>query len=437
LLPWKAGQILAGGVVLVAVATLFPGLTSAEDGPVQVSVVKPEMRVIKRSIEQPGLIRADLESPLAAKLTGYVSSVRVDIGDRVKAGQVLAELSVPELDEEVNLKQAIVQQSELAVKQARLAKDTAQAQVETAQALFKEAEAGRKRAESNYERWSSEAQRFTELTKGKVIDPQSRDETINQAKAAEASRDEALAKIESARSSVRRWQSELARAEVDILAEQAKLSVAVADARRVVAMQGYKTIKAPFDGIVTRRNIDPGVLLQPGKPDVLFVVATFDKVRVIVDIPETDAVLINKGDVATIRIPSLEGRVFTGSVARSSWSLDPQNRTLRVEIDLENAAGILRPAMYVNAGIAVKTQPVRTLPAKSLAKAGETHSCFIVEGGKAVRLRVRAGRSDGKFTEVVQKQGADGAWVPFGGDEQVIETVPANLRDGQPVQIVK
>src|SRR5262249_33760795 len=111
----------------------------ADDGPVSVKVAQPEMRKLKRPVEQPGSVRADLEAPLAAKITGYAAHVRVDIGDRVEQGAVLIEFSMPELDEEVKQKQAVVKQMEVAQKQGKQTVETAKAQVTMAAALAKEA----------------------------------------------------------------------------------------------------------------------------------------------------------------------------------------------------------------------------------------------------------------------------------------------------------
>jgi HlyD family secretion protein len=311
------------------------------------------------------------------------------------------------------------------------------AQVATAEALVKESQAGVKRAEANHERWSAEAERLTKLANDKVVDVQTRDETINQARAAAAALDEVQARILTSIAMRKRWQAELAKAKVDTLADEARLAVARADADRVKALQTYKEIRAPFDGVVTRRSIDPGHLIQPGKPEVLLVIASTGKVRVAIDIPEADAALVHKGDTASVRIPSLGGPALTATVSRLAWSLDSHARTLRAEIDVPNKDDRLRPGMYVIARVAVDVPAVRAVPARALLRAGETQACFVVRDGKAVRVRVKAGRSDGEWTEIVEKQGADGTWAPFHDDEPVIVSPPASLADGQAVQVAK
>src|SRR5262249_55576330 len=193
---------------LIALTTFAFAIAHADEAPVKVTLAKPEMRKIKRLVEQPGSIRADQESPLAAKIVGYVANVRVDIGDRVKAGDSLVEISVPELDEEARLKDAVVKQVEVSILQLKKHLQTADAQVVAADALVKEALAGMKRADAYYDRWSSEAKRMTEMALKKLVDEQSKDESLNQAKAADAARDEVRAKVFSAQATLKKYQAE-------------------------------------------------------------------------------------------------------------------------------------------------------------------------------------------------------------------------------------
>jgi RND family efflux transporter MFP subunit len=415
---------------------------SAATAAAKVAIVKPDKRKIKHSVDQPGYVRADQESPMAAKIAGYVSKVNVDIGDQVSQGQVLAEISVPELDEEVKQKEAIARQIEAAVEQADKTVLTAKAQVEAAEALVKEAEAGVARAEASWQRWSSEAERMTSLAKKNVVDEQGRDETINQAKAAAAWKEETLAKVASAKAAQRRWQAELAKAEIDVKAEQKRLKAAEADYERVKAMQQYESIRAPFSGVVTRRQVDPGWLLEPGKQQPLLVVADIRKVRVAIDVPEIDAASVKINDPVTIQIQALGSQgTIQGKdikVTRTSHSLDSQARTLRVEIDLENKDGKYIPGMYAYVRIHIDLPGVPAVPAKALSKAGETMACFLLQDGKALRVKVKAGRSDGEFTEVVswQKPGTT-EWVPFAGEETIIANPPPNLTDGSAIEVGK
>lgn len=413
-------------------AVFMSALVACAQEPVPVQVVRPELRQIARSVEQPGAVRADMEAPLAAKLSGYLSKVHTDIGAVVKAGDALAEIAVPELDAEAKHKEALVRLAQVAIVQVELQKETTQAQLNSAKALVVEATAAADKTAALVQRWSSEAKRLTTLAKNKVVDEQTRDEAIFQQRSAEAGHEEARAKMASATAAVRRWESENRKADCDILAEQAKLEVAKADLERVRAMLAYKTIRAPFDGVVTRRLVDQGYFLQLGKSETLFTVANFTRVRVQVDVPETDAALLKVGNSATIRVQALSDRIFKATVSRLAMAFDPQSRTLRAEIDLPNPDSVLRPGMYAYVKLALELPAVRTVPTKSLSKAGETMACFVVRDGKAVRLRVKAGRSDGEYTEIVQMESGN-SWVALTGDERIIANPPQNLAAGAAV----
>jgi RND family efflux transporter MFP subunit len=414
-----------------------------------VTVVKPERRSLKRTVEQPGTVQAFEEAPLFAKLPGYARRVLVDIGDRVtgpqvsgsgvevEPGQVLVEIAIPELEEEAKQKHALVTRSEAAVEQAKKALATAEAAVTTAEAQTVEAEAGVLRAQANFDRWESETRRVASMVKGGVVDAQVHDETLNQFRSAEAARAEARAKVVSAKAQTQKAKAERDKAAADVRGAEAGLDVARADARRVDALVGYTKLRAPFDGVVTRRQVDPGHFVQPaggGSTTALLVVARTDPVRVFVDVPEADAALVRPGAEATVRVQSLGGAAIRGAVARTAWALDPSARTLRTEIDLPNPDGRLRPGMYVQARVAVDLPEAWVLPATALAKQGDAVVCYRVEGGKAVRTPVQTGRSDGTLTEVLkwQKPGAANAWEDFTGRESVAAPA-ANLTDGQAV----
>jgi RND family efflux transporter MFP subunit len=416
-----------------------------------VTVVKPQRRALKRTVEQPGTVQAFEEAPLFAKLPGYVRKVPVDIGDRVRGpqvsgsgaeveqGQILVELSIPETEEEARQKHAQVKRAEVAVDQANKALATARAAVTSAEAQAQEAEAGVQRAQANVERWESELKRVTGLVKGGVVDAQIRDETLNQLRAAEAARGEARAKAVSARALAEKAKAERDKAEADVRGAEASLEVAKADARRLDALVQYTRLRAPFDGVVTRRAVDPGHFVQPaGAPAApLLVVARTDPVRVFVDVPEADAALVRPGDEATVQVQALRGATFRATVTRTAWALEPGARTLRTEIDLPNPDGRLRPGMYVQARVVVELPEAWVLPAAALVKQGDATVCYRVEAGKAVRTPVQTGRSDGTFTEVFKKQklGAANAWEDFTGQESVVATVAASLTDGQAVPV--
>src|SRR4051812_13204547 len=173
---------------------------------------------LKRVVEQPGRVEALAQTPLHAKVSGFVKAWHKDIGDPVDAGTPLADISVPELDQELIQKQATVAQAAAEVEQAKMLHAAAEANVRSAGAAVAEAEAGRARAKANFARWQSEAKRAAELFAGKVIDAQNRDETLNQFRAAEAALQEVEAHVKA---------SEALRAESAARRDKAAADVAV------------------------------------------------------------------------------------------------------------------------------------------------------------------------------------------------------------------
>jgi multidrug efflux pump subunit AcrA (membrane-fusion protein) len=412
----------------------------------QVTVVKPEMRPVKRVVEQPGTVQAFEETALHAKLAGFVAAIaddpdkkdrpphdrQIDIGSRVAKDQVLAELSIPELEQEWQQKNALVRQSDAEVVQAEKAEVAARAGVATAVSNVEVAKAGVSGAQGQYDRWQSELNRISGLVKSGVIDAQTRDETLNQFKAAEAARNEVNARVASAGAAADKARADAERALADITAAKAKLDVSKAEVRRLDALRGYTKIKAPFAGVVTRRWLNTGDFVSGTEKAGLFSVAKIDPVRVVVNVPDTDAGLVTQGQDIRVAVQAA-GPESAGKVARTSWSLDPTSRTLRTEIDLPNDKGLLRPGMYVYAKLTADLPAAWSVPAAAVAKVGDESVMYLVEGGKAVRVSVQLLKGDAQFTQVrrYKKHGA-GDWTDVTGAEGVATPASA-LSDGHSV----
>jgi RND family efflux transporter MFP subunit len=415
--------------VLVLAATALAGCHRAGPhadgeqpavGPLALTVVKPARKTLARKVEQPGEIEADEQAPLYARVAGYVSKVAKDIGDPVETGEVLVELSVPERDEEL-IQKALVVSAEALVEHATKVHEAAGAKVKEMQSARVRAVAERRRTESQFERLKGS---------GSVVTADAVDEARLGAEAAKAAVGEVDAKIKSA-------EAEEARARADIAVAKAKLGVAKADEGQAAAMLGFAKLRAPFKGVVTRRKVDPGHLVQPAQAgargEPLLVVSRIDPVRIYVDVPEEDAELIVDGTPAVVRIQALKGESFVGTVRRSAWALDARSRTLRTEIDLPNPGGRLRPGMYSYATLTVTREDALTVPSSAVVpQADHTSVCFLVREGKAVRTPIRVGVRDGHFTQILKKRGK-GAWEDFTGEEEVISDPPPGLADGQAV----
>ena len=393
---------------------------------VRVTAAKPTRATIRRVSEQPGQIEAVETTPIFAKLGGYVGRVAVDIGDPVKAGQILAELHVPEAEADLRQKHAEVKQAEAGRAQAEAAIEVAQAGVESAQARVGEIQFGIKRAEADVARWQAEFSRVDQLARERALTGSLLDETRSKLQAAEAGRDEVRAKVRSAEATLAEAKAMLDRARSDRDAAAAQIDVDRAEAERAQAMAAYARIVAPFDGTVTRRGIDTGHLTTPGAGgEPLFVVTRSGVVTISVGVPETEAARVDVGDRAQVRLQALEGKTFDGTVARTAWALDAPTRTLRVEIDLANPDRALRPGLYAYATIiAEERENALSVPAPAVVSDGGKTFCVTVADGHARRVEVKAGLSDGKRTEIVSG---------LGPDDLVVETNAATLADGEPV----
>jgi HlyD family secretion protein len=414
--------------------TQVPAAPAGPGAPLAVTVGHPERHELRRTVEQPGHIEAFAETPLLAKVPGFVKAVNVDIGDRVKTGDILAELSVPEMEEELKQKQATVMQMVAEVDQARKMLAAAEAHVKSAEASIVEAAAARTRSVANYERWKSESARVDNLVARGVIDAQTRDETLNQYRSAEAARDEVEAKVRSAEAAKIESEARRDKAKADVDVAIAKAAVARADEGRTGAMIGYTKFPAPFDGVVTARRLDVGHFLQPsGTASPLFVVTRMDPVRIFVDVPEADAALIRDKAEAKVRVQALRGGEFTGAVTRTAWALDPKSRTLKTEIDLPNPDGLLRPGMYAYASVTATLPVAWTLPTTAVVRQGEVTVAFTVRDGKAVRVPVQTGASDGTRVELLKWQRGSTWENPTGQETFILKA--AGVSDAQPVTV--
>jgi RND family efflux transporter MFP subunit len=417
------------------------------------------MKPVHRVVEQPGTVEAFEETALFAKLMGYVGSVEedpeklariaknapekevwpphdryFDRGSRVKKHQVLARLSIPELDEEQKQKDALVRQAEAEAVQSQKAHAAAVAAVASASAQVTEANAGVDKALANYESWQKEFDRTNKLFMKGVVDKQTLDQTENQFKAADAAYKEATAHVTSAKAAVTKAEADRDKAAADIDAAKARVEVAKAEAARLKALRGYMEIKAPYDGVITRRAVNPGDLVSASEKVALFSVARIDPVRVVVQVPEADAGLVEVGQTVRCALKTGQSAEQTGKVIRTSWSLEPGSRTLRTEIDLPNPKGEIRPGTYVYARLSAELPAAWAVPAAAVAKIGDDSIVYLVEGGKAVRVVVQPLKGDGKLTQLkaYRRPGATD-WTALTGGESVATPASA-LTDGQAVE---
>jgi RND family efflux transporter MFP subunit len=214
-------------------------------------------------------------------------------------------------------------------------------------------------------------------------------------------------------------------------AAKARLEVAKAEARRVDALRGYTRIKAPFDGVVTRRAVTRGDYVKGGDKTPLFSIARTDPVRVVVRVPEADAGLVVVGQEVRLTLQGGAESGVAGKVTRTSWSLEPGSRTLRTEIDVPNEKGAVRPGTYAYAKLTAELPAAWAVPAAAVGKVNDEPVIYLVENGKAVRVRVELLRGDGQFTQLRRyKRPGASDWTTVSGSES-FATPFASLTDGQ------
>ncbi len=416
------------------------GDSTAADLP-KVATAKPIRQALLQKTEQPGRIEAFSTTRIHAKVSGFIDQQMVDIGDRVvgpkrdsqgkvtEPGQVLAVLVAPELKDELLQKEAMIAQASADIEQARSSVQVAESVANSAEANVEEVLAGQQKTESEYQRWKSESMRIDSLAQSKTVTQKLAEETRQQLLSADASRAESVAKIRSAKAKQNEAIVGIAKAKADLSSVEAKLRIAQAEHQRVQSMCEYLQIRAPYDGVITERNFDLGALIQASKSsddEPIFTIVQTEKIRVFLDVPETDAALVETGRKAMVKIPSLAGRVFEGTVARTGWALQAGSRTLRSEIDVSNEQGTLRPGMYSNVELTVaEKSDVLTLPkAAVLVADGQSFCNTVSTDGSVIRKPIKTGIRSATDIEIAS--GLDGS-------EDVIISNAGAFKEGQKV----
>ncbi len=287
-------------------------------------------------------------STIYARVNGYVGKWFVDIGDHVHRGQVLAQIETPDLD------------AQLAAARAQLQAGVAQVQVRRAEAVL---------SKTTYERWRDSPQG--------VVSDQEREEK-------HADYDSANARLKSA--------------QADVALDEARVN-------QFTALAQFKEVTAPYDGVITNRDIDIGNLVTAGSTSAttpLYVMTQNDPIRVFVDVPQSAAADLMSGNTS-VRIQSRGGapRDYTARVTRTSQALNPQARTLRVEVDIPNTDARFVPGMYVQAAFGLPARGLVQVPAAALVfRAGGPAVARVDASGHIAFRAVTIGRDDGSMVEI-------------------------------------
>jgi RND family efflux transporter MFP subunit len=360
-----------------------------------------------------------------SKIAGYVAdfpdvgsdpagSGPADIGSAVKAGDILVELSVPEMKDEMAEKVAELGQANAAVRQAAAAVKEAEAEAATRAAEVQQAVAMEKQKHAMVSYRQKQLERVTRLFKTGVVEEESQIEAqfaLDVARAEFVTGDDDIpfypgVKIAEARASAAAaaWDRAVADHE---LAEE-KVNVAKATTARLQTMQKYTTITAPFSGIVTRRMVDHGAFVRPPSNSgamPLFTITRVDKVRVVVSVPNTKATKVQKGQAVVLdRIGGLKGVAIQGNVSRIADVLEKGSRMMRIEVDIQNPAVdfftkekvALRPGLYGTVNVKVNEyEAIPVVPTKSVATDSDGRDfVMVIRDGKPVKQTVEIAFDD-------------------------------------------
>ena len=307
----------------------------------------------------PGNIQAVTETPILARAEGYLVKRTADIGDRVKAGQLLAELATPELDQQVEQAKATLQQTRAALVQARANVSQAKANVNLAEVT---------------------ARRNSTLVTRGVLSKQEGDQS-------NANYQAQLAQVQAA--------------EATVNAAQQNVNAAEANLQRLTEMQSFKKITAPYDGVITLRNIDTGTLINTGTT-LLFRIAQTTVLRIFINVPQSNYNDLHVGESADINVQELPGRKFIGKITRISGALDTGTRTMLTEVQIRNSDNSLMPGMYAQVILSVtRSHPPVIVPGDAVVVQDKGTFAAVVDHRDIVHFQpIALGRDYGAVVEV-------------------------------------
>jgi RND family efflux transporter MFP subunit len=367
---------LAGGVYVAAPYFGEPP-TKASAAPPEsaprVNIAHAQRATVARRLVSNATLEAFEEADLFAKVSGYLSDVRVDIGDHVKAGQLLATVDVPEMEQE--LAESLAQ-----LESRRRSLDAARRQVEHNKAdLALQEVTFRRQNILNKDRWVS-------------------DQAL----------DEIRAKADVAKADV-----QLAEANRQLAAAQVDLAAATVEKNK--ALLAYARIVAPYEGVIAVRRVNRGDLVQAptaSRTTPLFRIERIDTMRVFCDVPENEVALVHVGARATLKVYGLGGEPIEGTVTRFAFRLDPETRNMRTEIDLPNPSKRLYPGMYAEVSLELERHDdVLTVPASAVDADANGAFVYVAKDGRVERQSVKLGIRDGAHTEVTEGLSEDAAVV--------------------------
>jgi RND family efflux transporter MFP subunit len=382
----------------------------------QVSVTQPS-RSTTSDVVLPATIQAYQVTDLFARANGYLKAWRAEIGAPVKAGQILAEIETPELDQE--LAQAIATHTQ---GQAELQQAIAEREEAKADLAFAEANVDRVKAALDFS--TRQTARYETLLRSRAV---SHEEFEGALRDFEARR----AELASTKAEVTRRKANLDTRQAIIESKEATVQNRTANVQRLRDLTSFQKVVAPFDGIVTRRNAEIGMLVTAGSgagTQPLYSVAQVDVLRVQAAVPQSSALGIHVGDQAQVTIPEMPSRVFAAKVARTAGAVEPASRSLLVEVELTNPKLELLPGVYAQVRFqGSNTQPKSVISNQALLmRSAGPHVVVVGADGTLRTSKVTLGRDFGTSVEVL---------MGLEGDERLVLNPTDDLRDGQTVRV--
>jgi len=369
-----------------------------------VTVMTPSRAPAAADFTLPGNIQAVQDVPIQARADGYLKRRFVDIGDRVKQGQVLAELDTPELDQQAAQGRAAVAQAQASLAQAQSA-------LQQARAALQHNEATARVNDITLTRWR-------ELKAKELVAQQDVDNF-------QAAFDGSRADVAAAQANIDALTASANAARANVVANEANL-------RRLTDLQSYQTLRAPFAGIVTVRNVDEGSLISAGSAAnamPAFRVAQIDRLRIFVNVPQTFVSSITPGLSTDTVVRELPDRVFKASVFSTAEALDAASRTLLTEIRMQNEGSVLRPGMYADVKFHVTrpTPPFLVPTTAVIIRSGPPAVAVVGEDGVVHLKQVQLGRDLGSTIEIIAGLGEKDTFILAPAD---------NLQEGARVNSV-
>ena len=385
-----------------------------------VTVARVEVRPVERTVDATGSLLPWEEVIVNTSVAGTVSRLLVDLGDRVQAGQVVAQLDPRELALGVEQAEAGVGAARDALARARAQVEAGQAQLEQVRESRRSLEADLNRTRAALEETHTNLERMRRLVGESLIAQRDVDIARTQYEVARAQHERAQvdlgqfparvrvaeAQLDSDRSAVRVAQADLRRREADLALARKKLSDV--------------TLRAPITGAIARRHLNPGQYVLEDKP--LFTIVRSDPLKFTGTVAEHASLEVRPGQLVRLRAEPLGGRQFGGRVTRVSPAIDVTSRTTQIEAEVPNAQGLLKPGLFARVSVVLRTDPdVVFVPETAVSYFAGITRVFVVAGGTAHARTVTLGARQDGLVEIVKGVKAG---------EQVATSGLGQLQDG-------